>query len=67
MSDQMRRVTGDMDLNRLIDAMVACGKTAQVEMVEEIFTFLKRFIAYPNEHAAISHTLWVLHTHLMAH
>lgn len=27
--------------------------------------FLRRFIAYPSEHAAVAHTLWVAHTHRM--
>src|SRR5262245_16178391 len=28
-------------------------------------SFLRRFIAYPSEHALVAHTLWIGHTHLM--
>ena len=33
--------------------------------IDEVLTFLKRFVAYPSEHAAVAHALWVVHTHLM--
>jgi Protein of unknown function (DUF3631) len=31
----------------------------------EVSEFLGRFIAYPNQHAQIAHTLWIAHTHMM--
>jgi hypothetical protein len=34
-------------------------------ILDEIETFLDRFVAYPSEHAKIAHTLWIAHTHLM--
>jgi hypothetical protein len=27
--------------------------------------FLRRFVAYPSEHALVAHVLWIAHTHLM--
>jgi hypothetical protein len=27
--------------------------------------FLRRFVAYPSDHALVAHTLWIAHTHLM--
>jgi hypothetical protein len=36
------------------------------ELLNEICAFAGRFIAYPNEHAQIAHTLWIAHTHMMA-
>ena len=27
--------------------------------------YLRRFVAYPSEHALVAHTLWIAHTHLM--
>jgi len=27
--------------------------------------YLKRFIAYPSEHARVAHALWIAHTHLI--
>src|SRR5262249_22920648 len=36
-----------------------------VKLLDEAQAFYRRFIAYPSEHAAIAHTLWTAHTHLM--
>lgn len=33
--------------------------------LDDVHTFLGRFVAYPSEHAHNAHTLWVAHTHLM--
>lgn len=32
---------------------------------KKIYDFLGRFIAYPNDHARVTHTLWIIHTHLI--
>jgi hypothetical protein len=29
--------------------------------------YLRRFVAYPSEHALVAHTLWIAHTHLIEH
>lgn len=34
-------------------------------ILDEIYTFLGRFVSYPSEHAKVAHTLWVAHTHFM--
>jgi hypothetical protein len=34
-------------------------------LLNEVADFLRRYIAYPSEHARIAHTLWVAHTHAM--
>src|SRR5262245_3373250 len=34
-------------------------------LMDEIFSFLGRFVAYPSEHAQVAHALWIVHTHLM--
>jgi hypothetical protein len=39
--------------------------TAGHRVLSSVETFLARFIAYPNEHTQIAHTLWIAHTHLM--
>ena len=31
----------------------------------EVEQFLRRFVAYPTEHACVAHVLWIAHTHLM--
>ena len=33
--------------------------------LDEVFTFLGRFVSYPSVHARVAHTLWIAHTHLM--
>ena len=34
-------------------------------LLDEVETFLRRFISYPSEHARVAHVLWIAHTHLM--
>jgi hypothetical protein len=34
-------------------------------LLDDVETFLKRFVAYPSENARIAHVLWIAHTHLM--
>jgi hypothetical protein len=34
-------------------------------LLDEVQSFLCRFVSYPSEHAAAAHTLWIAHTHLM--
>lgn len=35
------------------------------EVLQEVYDFLGRFVAYPSDHAHAAHTLWVAHAHLM--
>ncbi|MFL0357564.1 DUF3631 domain-containing protein [Erythrobacter sp. GH1-10] len=35
------------------------------DLFREIHAYLRKFIAYPSEHAAIAHALWIAHTHAM--
>jgi hypothetical protein len=34
-------------------------------LLEDVRSFLARFIIYPSEHAQIAHVLWIAHAHLM--
>ena len=34
-------------------------------VLDEVYAFLGRFVAYPSESAHVAHTLWTAHTHLM--
>jgi hypothetical protein len=58
-------------------AYMGGGKTVHLDPVEDrpvdgaelldlVLDFLTRFVAYPSLDAAIAHTLWIAHTHLMA-
>ena len=33
--------------------------------LDDVHTFLRRFVAYPSVDAHVAHTLWIAHTHLM--
>jgi hypothetical protein len=35
-------------------------------LLVDVEKFLKRFIAYPSDHAPVAHALWVAHAHLMS-
>jgi hypothetical protein len=34
-------------------------------ILDEIETFVGRFVSYPSEHARVAHVLWIAHTHCM--
>src|SRR5262249_27731710 len=36
------------------------------DVLDDVAAFLRRFVASPNRHALVAHTLWIAHTHLMA-
>ena len=33
--------------------------------LDDVESFLRRFVVYPGEHARVAHVLWIAHTHLM--
>ncbi len=35
------------------------------ETLDDVLNFLRRFVSYPSDHAAVAHALWIAHTHLM--
>lgn len=34
-------------------------------ILDDVYDYLGRFIVYPNNHARVIHTLWIVHTHLI--
>jgi Protein of unknown function (DUF3631) len=50
------------ELDRL--ALEVGGRQGQV-MLRQVEAFLGRFVSYPDQHAQMAHTLWVVHCHLM--
>ena len=34
-------------------------------LLDQVYAFLGRFVAYPSEHARVAHTLWIAHAHAM--
>lgn len=35
------------------------------ELLADVAEFLRRFVAYPSDHAHVAHALWIAHTHAM--
>jgi hypothetical protein len=45
---------------------VAAGKGVDgAELLDAVYEFLGRFVAYPSKEARVAHTLWIVHTHLL--
>lgn len=38
---------------------------AGTDLLNDVYAFLSRFVAYPSEYAQIAHVLWIAHTHVM--
>src|SRR5690349_9203581 len=36
-----------------------------VSVIDDVHTFLRRFVVYPDEHSSVAHALWIAHSHLM--
>jgi Protein of unknown function (DUF3631) len=53
-----------LDENAQVEDRLVRGLDKLV-VLDEVFLFLGRFVAYPSEHAQRTHTLWIAHTHLM--
>ena len=51
----------DRDFYAVFDRMAASG----AGLLDDVETFLARFVVYPSEAARVAHTLWIAHTHLM--
>ncbi len=52
------------DLNfvqKAVSTILAAGSSA----LDDVHSFLGRFVAYPSKHAHVAHTLWIAHAHLM--
>jgi hypothetical protein len=52
--------------NAELDALTERVDASQGEaMLDAVYAFLGRFVAYPSEYAHVAHSLWCVHTHLM--
>lgn len=48
------------------DEIAPCAHARQGDvMLQAVCEFLRRFVAYPSDHAHTAHALWCVHTHLM--
>ena len=39
--------------------------TDGAKLLDQVYEFIGRFVAYPSDHAQVAHTLWIAHTHAM--
>ncbi|MDG4889278.1 DUF3631 domain-containing protein [Mesorhizobium sp. WSM4887] len=39
--------------------------TFAADLLDEVYNFVGRFVAYPSEEAHVAHVLWIAHTHMM--
>lgn len=46
-------------------AIASAVGAAPEQPLDDVLAYLRRFVAYPSEHAAVAHALWVVHAHLM--
>src|SRR6187431_72544 len=51
-------------MSEIADLVIQVGFDG-AELLEDVHTFLGRFVSYPSEEAHTAHTLWVAHTWLM--
>lgn len=46
-------------------AATAATEAEGAALLDDVFAFLGRFVAYPSPHAHTAHALWIVHAHLM--
>jgi hypothetical protein len=51
--------------SRPTQAEASFGLNQTAELLEAVYTFSGRFIAYPSDVAHVAHVLWIAHAHLM--
>ena len=52
--------------NAELDTLALKSDARQGErVIEAVYRFLERFVAYPSKDAHVAHALWVIHTHMM--
>jgi hypothetical protein len=53
--------------NSILDELaIATDGRAGERLIEELSTFLHRFVSYPSKDAHIAHALWIVHSHMMS-
>ncbi len=54
-------------MNARVDDLRRLAEVARPvpQPLDDVLRYLRRFVAYPSEHAGVAHTLWVTHTHAM--
>lgn len=55
------------EINRLLADLRAARQSPRIELLADVKTFIRRFCAFPDEHAVTAITLWAAHTHMIEH
>jgi hypothetical protein len=63
--EALQRIRGELKDGKSKARKEKVARAEGAALLTDIQTFLRRFIAYPSEHASIAHVLWIAHTHLM--
>jgi hypothetical protein len=53
------------ELERLAHEPLLSNGKRDDGLLDQIYSYLGRFVAYPSEQAHVAHTLWIAHTHFM--
>lgn len=54
-----------MDIRNVPEGYDPISAVDGAGVLDDVFEFLGRFVAYPSEAARVAHALWIVHTHLM--
>jgi hypothetical protein len=63
-TDWLAEAYGVTEVTEVTDFQEQAGANAAA-VLDDARTFLERFIAYPEPEAAVAHTLWIAHAHLI--
>lgn len=59
-------MTNPLDLKKSCVADISQGPNVDLgELLDSVYRYLGKFVAYPDESTQIAHTLWIAHTHPM--
>ena len=64
-ADYMRGGRAQQDVPADEQEFPEAGDDDGAELLDAVHSFVQTFVAYPSPEAAIAHTLWIAHTHLM--
>lgn len=53
------------DVEKIAVQTLLSNCTDGAVILDQLYSYLGKFVAYPSEHAQVAHTLWIAHTHLM--
>src|SRR4051794_23307424 len=58
-------VVADAPISAELRRSLGLQPAAAAHPLEDVESFIRRFVSYPSEHAVVAHVLWIAHTHRM--